>query len=480
MANVFYSWQSESPGKTNRNLIEKALEASLKAIAQDATIEVSPRLDKDTQDVPGAPDIAATIFEKIDRAAVFVCDVSLVARGEGVRPTPNPNVLVELGYALAKLGWSRIVMVLNEATGPVEELPFDLNKKRTLVYRSEEDDEQRAPARDDLRKRLDGALRVIFENYRAPVVAAAPSSAEHAIKAIEADSRDVVSRVTAYMKDLAASLDGMKPPAGKGQGDDDNLMVALEASEPAAAEYGTVVEAIARFGHTAAAKAVFRGFERIHEGYEHPETGGSWYDTDFDFHRFIGHELFVMFVAALVQHERWECIAEVLDERLCVRTRSGSETWAFQCLSVFVKLLDIRNERLQLRKPVLHGEVLKERHEREPLASVSPFDAFVDAEFFLFLRAELAPAKSPLSEQGDAPSWRPWTALFMNWKVPTYLVRAERKNDAERLLKALAVPDVATFRQRYASRAANIIQFFRSRTGFFQLGKLDVEKFGSK
>lgn len=138
MASVFYSWQSESPGKTNRSLIEKALEASLKAIAADTTIEASPRLDKDTQDVPGAPDIAATIFEKIDRAAVFVCDVSLINRGEGVRPTPNPNVLVELGYAIARLGWNRIVMVLNEATGPVEDLPFDLQKKRTLVYRSEE------------------------------------------------------------------------------------------------------------------------------------------------------------------------------------------------------------------------------------------------------------------------------------------------------------------------------------------------------
>ena len=57
---------------------------------------------------------------KIERAAVFVCDVSLINRGAGVRPTPNPNVLVELGYALAKVGWSRIVMVLNEASGPSE------------------------------------------------------------------------------------------------------------------------------------------------------------------------------------------------------------------------------------------------------------------------------------------------------------------------------------------------------------------------
>lgn len=339
---------------------------------------------------------------------------------------------------------------------------------------------ERAPARDELRKRVESALRTIFEKYRPEVAPLSPTAADLAIKAVEGDTRDVVARVTGFMKQLAERLDAIKPPPGKGTGNDDALMVSLEASEALVAEYGRVVECIATFDHLPAAKTVFRGFERVHESYDpRPNQGGTWYETDFDFHRFIGHELFVMLIASLIQHDRWERIAEVLGDTLCVETGQGPENWPWQCLSVFVKLLDIRNDRLKLGKAVLHGEVLKQRHDREPLAGISPFDAFVEAEFLLFLRAELAPAKSPLAEQGDAPLWRPWTALFMNWKVPTYLVRAQRAEQAGRLLKAVGVPDVVSFRQRYAARDANIVQFFRSRTGSFQLGKFDVDKFGA-
>lgn len=479
MATVFYSWQSESPGRTNRNLIEKALENCLKTLAQDATIETSPRLDKDTMDVPGAPDIAATIFEKIDRAAVFVCDVTLINRGADVRPTPNPNVLVELGYALARLGWGRIVMVLNEASGPVEDLPFDLNKKRALVYRSHEDDVERAPARDELRKRLEVALRAVFEKHRPADESAPAALADVAAAAIASDARDVEARVTAYMKGLVDRLDAIAPPPGSGEGDDDRLVESLAESEPRVAEFGKLVGTVAQFNHLPAARAVYRGFERLLERYTHPvDRGGTWYDTDFDFYRFIGHELFVMLVSALVQNERWEVIGDLLDDQLCIRTSRGPETWPFQGLSEYIKLLEIRSNRLNLQKPLLRGEILKERHERAPIANVSGFDEFVDAEFFLFLRAELAPEKSPLSENGVGPLWRVWTASFMGWKVPTYLVRAERARVAMPIISALGLLDIPTFRMRFKQRAENVFQFIRGGSGFYRLGKLDVEKFG--
>jgi hypothetical protein len=43
---------------------------------------------------------------------------------------PNANVLLELGYAAAKVGWERIILVLNTAFGESEELPFDLIHRR--------------------------------------------------------------------------------------------------------------------------------------------------------------------------------------------------------------------------------------------------------------------------------------------------------------------------------------------------------------
>src|SRR5262249_53309114 len=130
---VFYSWQSDLPNATNRGLIQTALENAAATIKADDSVEVEPVVDRDTQGVPGSPDIASTIFSKITAADVFVADVSVVLRTEQ-RSTPNPNVLIELGYAFKSLGHEKVILVFNRAFGRIEELPFDLRMRRVLAY----------------------------------------------------------------------------------------------------------------------------------------------------------------------------------------------------------------------------------------------------------------------------------------------------------------------------------------------------------
>lgn len=134
---VFYSWQSDLPSKTNRGLIEDALQRAAKRTYEDQSVEIYPVIDRDTKGVPGAPDIAATILRKIDECSVFVADVSIVSGSSTGRPCPNPNVLIELGYALKTLGPERVILVLNKTSGRVEDLPFDLHGKRVTIYEME-------------------------------------------------------------------------------------------------------------------------------------------------------------------------------------------------------------------------------------------------------------------------------------------------------------------------------------------------------
>lgn len=91
-----------------------------------------------------------------------MCDVSLIHPANTVRRTTNPNVLVELGYAVAKLSSERIVLVLNTAFGEPEELPFDLKMNRVLTYQMQESDQNRAIVRKALERSLEDALRTIF------------------------------------------------------------------------------------------------------------------------------------------------------------------------------------------------------------------------------------------------------------------------------------------------------------------------------
>src|ERR1700691_706033 len=120
---VFYSWQSDLPNACNRGFIQKALESAAAAIKADNTVEVEPVVDRDTQGVSGAPDIASTIFSKITAADVFVADVSFIGKSDK-RATPNPNVLIELGYAFKALGHARVILVFNRAFCRIEEVPF--------------------------------------------------------------------------------------------------------------------------------------------------------------------------------------------------------------------------------------------------------------------------------------------------------------------------------------------------------------------
>jgi hypothetical protein len=151
---IFYSWQSDLPNSTNRGFIEDCLNRAIKEVQACEELKLDPCLERDTRGVPGSPDIAATIFEKIKRAAIFVGDVSFINDEACGRKTPNPNVLVELGYAAGCLGWERIICVFNDATGSINDLPFDIRPRRVRAYELVEGQEKAEP-----RKALVGVLK---------------------------------------------------------------------------------------------------------------------------------------------------------------------------------------------------------------------------------------------------------------------------------------------------------------------------------
>ncbi len=155
---VFYSWQSDLDSSENRNLIEEALKKAIKSIRKDESKTVEPVLDRDTAGLSGSPSISESIFAKISLADVFLADVSIINKNSVERPTPNPNVLIELGYAIAVLGWNRILLVQNTKHGEPEDLPFDLRGRRIIVYNFEKTADNRSETRGLLQGRLETAL----------------------------------------------------------------------------------------------------------------------------------------------------------------------------------------------------------------------------------------------------------------------------------------------------------------------------------
>lgn len=160
---IFYSWQSWLPNASNRGFIHAALEDACDECAAHVSDAQRPEVDRDTLGVPGAPDIVGTIFAKIDTCDAFVADVSIAVVGSEGRGSPNPNVLVELGYAIKTLGWERIILVSNTSFGPIEALPFDLRTKRVTAYSVDPTPGAKAPEEKRLTAVLAVALRTILD-----------------------------------------------------------------------------------------------------------------------------------------------------------------------------------------------------------------------------------------------------------------------------------------------------------------------------
>jgi hypothetical protein len=169
---IFFSWQNDTPAKQGHYLVEEALKDAIRRLSTDASVEEAIRdeleFDKDTKGVPGSPPIFDAILSKIDRAAIFVPDLTFVGTRLKGLPTPNPNVLLEYGWALKTLGPNRIIAVMNAAYGEPTKtsMPFDLAHRRFPITYYLSDDASIEARRVELKKLTDIFVKAIGDILR--------------------------------------------------------------------------------------------------------------------------------------------------------------------------------------------------------------------------------------------------------------------------------------------------------------------------
>lgn len=196
---IFWSWQNDYLPKQCRHFIKEALEEAVKTVAQEMEVEDAdrPELDHDTKGESGMVDISATILRKISESAVFVADLTPIGQSKNGKLTPNPNVCIELGWAMRKPGIDQIIVVFNAAAGcAAEDLPFDIRHRRVMSYNLPEEADK--PTREKVKKQLAGELtKAIRKNLEGHLKEA---SASTEISGVPASPKDPSIWVTAKGK----------------------------------------------------------------------------------------------------------------------------------------------------------------------------------------------------------------------------------------------------------------------------------------
>lgn len=133
--NIFYSWQSDI--KQNDKFVQDCIADAIKNIN---STDSEYKIDRDTLNKNGTPDIPNTVFNKIaDEIDIFISDISIINKkhrttSNNLRLTPNPNVLLELGFAASAILWDNIICVMNIAYGLPDELPFDMRYRKPITF----------------------------------------------------------------------------------------------------------------------------------------------------------------------------------------------------------------------------------------------------------------------------------------------------------------------------------------------------------
>jgi hypothetical protein len=294
---------------------------------------------------------------------------------------------------------------------------------------------------------------VLSEIEREAAAKVEPARAEELIQAMRGKRDDRVFTARTYLDDFYSRLFSLAPRTSPTT--DEELVRALDGTLPLVAEFARVASAIAALDDRTVATAAYRYFGRVLTKYDAPYgVSSSYRESDFDFYRFLGHELFVIFIAPLLHERNLDFVKNLLDQDLEANARLSQtrrRTAPYHALSEWVRLFTVRKQRLQLISA--HGTLLEARHSSATLEIHSPFDQFMGADYFLFLHSESAP------KDGRVVNWFPPTAVYLS-RTCTFLERLHRKDFAADVASVIGLPGIEDLRTLVRASAETLARAF--------------------
>ncbi|MFV8332006.1 hypothetical protein [Flavobacterium sp. GSP14] len=177
---IFYSWQATTNNKHNRYFILTCVEKAVKKLRDKPELNgVEFIIQEGINGEPGSTQLASKIIDdRIPNCDVFIADLSIInyhfpssipveyqeVLKKSIKPTPNPNVLLEYGVAYRSITEERIIGIMNSTLGSMREnsdlLPFDIKHLRyPIEYAYSESLNDKEKAQNELISKLTEAIK---------------------------------------------------------------------------------------------------------------------------------------------------------------------------------------------------------------------------------------------------------------------------------------------------------------------------------
>lgn len=374
---------------------------------------------------------------------VLVCDSVYAAKADGRSGGVGTETQIISAELYAKQAQDKFVAVVVERDGEGRPYLPTYYKSRIYVDLSES---------DRYAENFEKLLRWIFDKplYVKPELGKPPSFilqanstqigtsalARRLVEGLKADKGFVRGALDEYLTTFSENLERFRI-SGRGNTFDDTIVESIESFLPARNELVHVLAALVQYGNAKGyTPRLHRFLEAILPYVFQPSHINQWNETDFDNFKFIVHELFLYVLALLLRQEQIEEATYILSQKYYLPggTAYGTNTTVtFSAFREYMKSLELRNQRLQLRRLSLRADLLEQRSK----VSGVQFRHLMQADFVCFLRADLVHADlyNP---------WWPETLLYASHHHGPFELFARGASSAylDRVLLLLGVPDL--------------------------------------
>lgn len=299
------------------------------------------------------------------------------------------------------------------------------------------------------------------------------------LKAALSGSEPAVPIYQDFLKGVYQDLEQIKPDFSRFDNYDEAIYNQIEIGENISYRFIEAALLAARYDAAEVLKTIYDYFGQYLKLYDVPEGfNGTFRPSDFDGYKFLIHEMFLGFVAALIRSDKWAILGTLLRHELFTEDHRGARYKNYAYINENISSLDDeRNNRLNLRRISVSTDILKKRFTDDNLSGLLLFRDIIDADIFLF---QYSVHNINDTERFTRKRWKPRTIIYLNYEAPNYLKRSESKEYFSKVSGALGY----TTSEEFIKDLQRGREEFDRYGGYFDvdypISYVDVEKLGSK